>query len=254
MLMHSEADRLEKLWGPGAIRVFLSHKAEDKEMASGVKDRLSAYSIASFVAHEDIEPMQEWVGEIELALSSMDALVALLTDKFSESNWTDQEVGIAIGRGVPVIPVRLGKDPYGFIGKYQAISGFNSSAVKIADDILKIILKSDKISVEKIASTREAIASARDAAVDNYIARVAQSGSFAQSNTLARYLRDLKTLSASQEEALVRAFNENYEVRCSFDFGAEIAPSLKRLTGHDYAVNDDRLLIRLADLGDDPPF
>ena len=249
MLIHSEADRLGKLWGPGAIRVFLSHKAEYKEMASGIKDRLSAYSIASFVAHEDIEPMREWIGEIEVALSSMDVLVALLTDKFSESNWTDQEVGIAIGRGVPVIPVRLGKDPYGFIGKYQAISEFNSnsSAAKIGDAICKIILKSDKISVAKKGLTRDSI-------VDDYIARVAQSGSFARSNDLAQHLPNLKTLSASQEEALVRAFNENYQVRYSFDFGAEIAPSLKRLTGHDYAFNDDRRLIRLADLGDDPPF
>ena len=254
MLIHSEADRLGKLWGPGAIRVFLSHKAEYKEMAAGIKDRLSAYSIASFVAHEDIEPMQEWVGEIEGALSSMDALVALLTDKFSESNWTDQEVGFAIGRGVPVIPVRLGKDPYGFIGKYQAISGFNSSAAKIADDILKFVLKSDKISVEKIASTRKAIVSAQDAAVDNYIARVAQSGSFAQSNSLAQHLPNIKTLSPDQEEALVRAFNENDQVGGAFEFRAEIVPNLKRLTGHDYEFNDYRRLIRLAGLADDPPF
>ena len=59
--------------------------------------------------------------EIEKALFSMHALLPLLTDGFHDSNWTDQEIGIAVGRGVPVISVKLGTDPYGFIAKYQAV-------------------------------------------------------------------------------------------------------------------------------------
>ena len=55
--------------------------------------------------------MKEWETEIESALFSMDVLVALLTDGFHDSNWTDQEVGVAIGRKIPVVPVRLGKGP-----------------------------------------------------------------------------------------------------------------------------------------------
>ena len=52
----------------------------------------------------------------------MDAFVALLTEGFHDSLWTDQEVGFALSRGVPILAVRLGKDPYGFIGKFQALS------------------------------------------------------------------------------------------------------------------------------------
>jgi len=51
----------------------------------------------------------------------MDALLALLTPGSNESKWTDQEVGVAVGRRVPVIPIRIGIDPYGLIGKYQAV-------------------------------------------------------------------------------------------------------------------------------------
>ena len=114
---------LQQLWGEGALRVFISHTAAHKQVAKDIQGCLNNLGIASFVAHEDIEPMKEWEGEIEKALESMDLLLALLTDDFGQSEWTDQEVGVAVGRKVHVIPVHMGKDPYGFVGRYQAIPG-----------------------------------------------------------------------------------------------------------------------------------
>ena len=43
--------------------------------------------------------------EIEAALFSMDALVAVVTPGFVESKWADQEIGVAIGGSLLVIPV-----------------------------------------------------------------------------------------------------------------------------------------------------
>jgi len=112
---------ISRIWGSGHIRLFFSHKAEYKQQASQLKAALERYGIACFVAHQDIHPTEEWQREIEYALGTMDALVALLTPDFHESDWTDQEIGTALGCGVPVIAVRLGLDPYGFIGKRQAL-------------------------------------------------------------------------------------------------------------------------------------
>ena len=111
-----------RIWEQGCYRVFLSHKAEVKIEVAKLKDELGVYGISAFVAHKDIHPTREWQNEIENALNSMDALVALLTENFHDSNWTDQEVGFAFGRGVPIIAVRLGMDPYGFLGRFQALS------------------------------------------------------------------------------------------------------------------------------------
>ena len=144
MTTGGDTTNVERLWGVGELRVFISHKAEDKILANDIKNSFEVYGVASFVAHEDIEPMMEWQSEIERALFSMDLLVALLTHKFNESNWTDQEIGIAIGREVPVIPVRIGMDPYGFIGKYQAIQENNAS--KIVDKIIDYLLRHEGIS------------------------------------------------------------------------------------------------------------
>ena len=158
MTMSTGTSGEDQSWGEGTIRVFISHKAEDKNLANDVKNSFLTYRVASFVAHEDIEPMMEWQLEIERALFSMDLLVALLTPKFSESNWTDQEIGVAIGREVPVVPIRLGKDPYGFIGKYQAIQETNAS--KIVDKIIDYLLRHERINSRLKHLAEQALASA----------------------------------------------------------------------------------------------
>ena len=142
MVNASQAEDLTDLWGNGRIRVFISHTSARKDWANQLKSNLEMYGVASFVAHEDIVPMKEWQHEIRRALFSMDVLVALLTRGFSRSDWTDQEVGVAIGLGIPIIPIRMGKDPYGFFGKYQALSGQDKSPQDMAFEILGIISQS----------------------------------------------------------------------------------------------------------------
>ena len=87
-------------------------------------------------------PQKAWQDEIENALFSMDAFVALMTPEFHDSLWTDQEVGVAIGRGVPIIAIKLGTNPYGFIGKFQALSCSWNNAAK---EIVKILVKHDRM-------------------------------------------------------------------------------------------------------------
>lgn len=112
------------IWKHGYIRVFVSHKAEYKEEVGALKVGLHKYGIDCFVAHDTIEPLEEWEDQIRKSLFSMEILLTFITDNFSESNWTDQEIGVAIGRGIPIIPLKMQrKDPYGFIGRYQALRG-----------------------------------------------------------------------------------------------------------------------------------
>ena len=109
------------MWEEERFRLFLSFVSEHASFAMNLKRALSYWGIDAFISHEDIEPDDEWQMVIESALDSCHALAAILTPAYHESSWTDQEVGWAKGRGVPVISLRLGLDPYGFIGKRQAI-------------------------------------------------------------------------------------------------------------------------------------
>src|SRR6266700_3601506 len=99
-------------WRTGMLRLFISHLAVHRAFAGDLQEALLRYGISSFVAHNDIEPTLEWQTQIETALASCEALVALLHDKFHQSNWTDQEIGFAMGCGVPAFAVRFNETPY----------------------------------------------------------------------------------------------------------------------------------------------
>ena len=184
------------IWGDG-YRVFLSHKADIKEEATSFKASLETYGVSAFVAHKDISPTAEWQEEIKKALHTMDAFVALLTDGFHSSEWTDQEIGYALCREVPIIPVKLGVDPYGFIGKVQALSsGWHSVPL----DIVKILVRKDPLMV------------------DNYVKAVARCQNFDHANSLATVLDAITSLTDEQAAGLVSAFKTNHELQGSYGF------------------------------------
>jgi len=123
-------------WPLGKFRLFVSHLSHYHAYASQLAGWLDGFGISSFIAHEAIEPSAEWQIEIESALSTADALVALLHPDFHTSKWCDQELGFVMGRGKPVLSVRLGADPHGFIGKYQGIPGLGRPEKEVADAII----------------------------------------------------------------------------------------------------------------------
>jgi len=131
-------------WKPGHFRLFLSHLSTYKKKSGILKDCLDKYGISAFVAHEDIKPTKLWQKEIEKGLFSMDALCALIMPGFKESDWTDQEVGVAIGRGVLVISIRKNMDPYGFIGKFQGFQSKGKSIQEVAKGIFLILSTHEK--------------------------------------------------------------------------------------------------------------
>ena len=233
---------LERLWGRGSIRAFISHGSDDKKFASELASYLRGYRIAVFVAHGGIEPMPEREDEMERALFSMDLLVALLTPEFSASNWTDQEIGIAIGRSVPVVPICLGKNPYGFLDKYQAIHGQvdrpfaadgygSSGASETAGAIFRFALGSENLG---------------ERAVDAYIAALRSSGSFNGSNYLAGYMERITALSPEQEKALVDAFNANSQVAYAWGIRSRITSLLRSVTGNTYGIAEGHQLRKLS--------
>jgi hypothetical protein len=128
-------------WLPEHLRLFVSHLATHKKQAALLQENLLSFQISSFIAHKDIEPTKKWQDEIELALSTADALVALLTPGFHDSYWTDQEIGFALGRSLPILTIRLGENPYGFLAREQAIQGTGANPEKLALSVFKVFLK-----------------------------------------------------------------------------------------------------------------
>ena len=87
------------------------------------------------MAHDTIEPMAQWKAEILKGLETMEIMLAFVTDDFHQRTWTDQEVGFALGRNIPVLSLKLQQsDPEGFIGDQQALRGsLNDPAASVPD-------------------------------------------------------------------------------------------------------------------------
>ncbi len=128
-------------WRKNMLRLFVSHLATNRKFAGELQDALFRCGISAFVAHNDIEPTLEWQVQIETALATCEALVALLHEKFHASNWTDQEIGFAMGRRVPTFAVKYGETPYGFIGRFQAFNGNGKTPVDLAHELFDCFRK-----------------------------------------------------------------------------------------------------------------
>jgi len=188
-------------WRTDSFRIFLSHISAYKDLTAQIQQSLDRFGVSSFVAHVDIEPTKEWQNEIEIALFSCDTLVALMTPNFHDSRWTDQEIGIAIGRGILIVPVRLGMDPYGFIGKYQGLQGANKNSYQIALEIVKIILK-NKQSQKKMVSA--------------LVNKFTEASGFQEAKDLIALIEKVELLDDILIEKMKKACTDNPQVKYAF--------------------------------------
>jgi hypothetical protein len=80
------------------VRVFLSYSTLDKHLAGRVKWHFRGVGFSVFLAHEDLEPSDEWLRCIKTELKKCNVFIPLITSNFRLSPWTDQETGFAISR------------------------------------------------------------------------------------------------------------------------------------------------------------
>lgn len=219
----------ERIWKSGRYRVFLSHKSAVKAKTAALKSELDAFGASCFVAHEDIHPTQEWQDEIENALSTADALIALLSPDFHESVWTNQEIGYALSRGIPIVSVRLGSDPEGFIGRKQAL---NCNWKDAPFEIAKLLIRQDRM-------------------IAGFLQVVRECASFNDANHLATLLPHISQFSIENADEIVHIYNSNDEVRGGFGFngskptvyGQGLVYHLNRLTGRQYRFSEHRKIV-----------
>ena len=218
-LRHGDSDKLAELdaylaAGPrrpegsregDGFGLFLTHIAERKEVASALKTGLEYFGIDSFVAHADIEPLAEWLATVKTELYSCDALAALLHEGFRESVWCDQEVGIAMGRRVPVLPIKYDLAPHGFLGPLQAlVVSSRKAAEELPRNVVHALLKE--------SATTERLTAA-------IVRRLVSASSFDQANDLSNILATKAPAVSEDHVRLLReAQRENRQLRDAYHF------------------------------------
>lgn len=188
----------DRIWIPNTIRLFISHRDTWKKEAHQLADELKRYGISSFVAHDTIEPDEDWQKEIEQALRTMHVMLAFITDDFFESAWTNQEIGFALASNVPVMSIKIeGTDPVGFVRNRQAIKGSPDKMSENAANVFGIVEKRLESSVI-FRSTM--------------LTRFMDAGSFAQAEAAFLPVSRMQDFSGEEIERLIDAYNTNSQL------------------------------------------
>lgn len=188
-------------WEEGKLKVFLSHISAEKKQAAEIQEALKPFGMSAFVAHNDIQPTTEWQSEIEIALSTCDLLVALIHPKFFESKWCDQEIGYALGRGVPIFTVGYNAVAHGFVSRFQGFNGTNKHAHQIAKELFEAAIVHKKLQ-KRMASIL----------IDLFV----NSGSFASAKARIFYLEQLTVWDATFSNRIKKASVENSQISGSW--------------------------------------
>lgn len=200
-------------WRKNMFKLFLSHLSAHREYAGQLQEHLQSFGISCFVAHNDIEPTLEWQNEIQTALATCDALIALLHSGFHTSKWTDQEIGFAMGRGVPSFCVRFGEDPYGFIGRFQAFNGHKKNAGTLAKELFDAYRKNKQ--------TQHLMA-------NSIITMFAESNSFANAKSNMNLVEELESWDANFPARLRSALKHNPQIADAFGVPERLEALLKK--------------------------
>lgn len=210
-----------QVWEPLPFRMFISHAFQQANLAKNIRHELKKYSISTFVAQESIPTTESWLQWIEYALTSTNYVVVLVTPESNESPWVNQEVGFAYARRIPIIGIKIGADPKGFVNPSQAKDCADKDSAHIASEIFNTILRAQPL-----------FEIAWSILTNLYIYNPDAS----QAKHICDILKQLESITPEQELKLVTAINSSQHRYNSPEFISTTTTELKRLTDNTYTV------------------
>ena len=87
--------------------VFISYSSHDKSIADATCAALESAGIRCWIAPRDILPGADWGAAIMDALDTCRAMVLIFSSHANASPQIRREVERVVGRGIPIIPVRI---------------------------------------------------------------------------------------------------------------------------------------------------
>jgi len=118
--------------------LFISYSNKDKEIAGELSKLIKSKGYEVFLAHEIIEVNEYWRNEIRKHLDSCRGLIAIVTDNFQNSQWTNQECGYIMGTKKPIVSLFYPRkeEKSGFLEERQGIT-IHDEIIKQIDNIIK---------------------------------------------------------------------------------------------------------------------
>jgi hypothetical protein len=219
------------IWKPGLARVFMSHRDRVKVEVQQIADAMETYGMSCFVAHETIPDDEDWQKVILDGLDTMEIMVAVTTDDFSQSPFCMQEVGYALGRRIPVVSLKIeGRDPSGFLAHKQATRGSLEAPIAAAQKLAPLLSK-------------------RLRALDRYRSILINSFCQATDFNEARYRFDrlkagVPTLDEAQAQQIASAYRDNPQLHQAIyldNHYNRLTAYMREATGNDWKIEGKNL-------------
>ena len=101
-------------------RIFISYSHADLALAERLQAYLAAINTMP-VLDKDISVGMRFSEEIRTKISYAHVFISILTKRSKMSPWVHQELGYALGLGLPVLPLALDELPAGMAQEIQAL-------------------------------------------------------------------------------------------------------------------------------------
>ena len=182
------------------VRAFLSHADKERKIAGSLKEKIQSYGIDVFVAHDDLEGGTEWMSRLHMEIKECEIFLILVSKNYHSSNFTDQELGMALAYEKPIIPICIDSTiPYGFMSRYQCVKA-NPEFYDVKE-VVSVIMKHSKSGQEF---------------VDLLISQLERADSFNAAYKHAGDLLAYDKLSKEQVSKILNAYNDNSQIYRSF--------------------------------------
>jgi len=190
------------------LKAFLSYSTKDRLLAGRVKQRITYWGIDVFLAHEDIKPSKEWQDEIIRNLRGCSVFIPLLTKHFGQSEWTDQESGMALIESKIVIPLSVKNvRPYGFLARYQASKLRVKALDRSCEELLLAMRNNNKL---------------RKNVQDSFIQSFLRSGSYDEANAKSKLVERLGPYNKRQVNEIIEGSIINSQIYDGFTANPKI--------------------------------
>lgn len=110
------------MWDESKLRVFLSYSRKNRDAFDAVIEVLKSLGLSPW-SDQDLYPggLGGFTAEIQTKIKHSHVFIPILTPESHKHGWVHQEIGFAVARRVPCVPLCIGKVPEGMIALAHAV-------------------------------------------------------------------------------------------------------------------------------------
>lgn len=120
------------------LRIFLSYANADQQYAEAVEDVLDRKGF-EVVTDRSIQAGANWINQVIETIENCDAVVALVSDNFNQSEWAQFETAAAVDSNKRLLPIVVDDaKPTGVIGYFNHLDG-TGPEFEVAEQAAKVL-------------------------------------------------------------------------------------------------------------------